>query len=111
MKITAAVRLWFLLSLVAARVLPAADVQYRVQNRTLHAIDSRLFGSFTERPSWGEKIGPEAALIAGTNRVQPAVITCLRDVRIPIVRFPGGTDADFIVMSPPGDVLPPALCA
>ena len=74
----------------------AEGIRYRVGNRVLHPIDARLFGSFMERPSWGGETGPEGALVPGTHRLQPGVVKLLRDMQIPIVRFPGGTDADFL---------------
>jgi alpha-N-arabinofuranosidase len=70
-------------------------VAYRVRKDILHRIDPRLFGQFMERPSWGE-IGPEGALVPGTNRLQPEVMSLLQRMQLPIVRFPGGTDVDFI---------------
>ncbi len=69
-------------------------VRVTVRDKVLHRIDPRLFGQFMERPSWGE-IGPEGALVPGTNRLQPAAKALIRRMRIPIVRFPGGTDADY----------------
>lgn len=71
------------------------DIVFRVGSETLHHIDPRLFGQFMERPSWGE-IGPEGALVPGTNRLQPEVARLLREMEIPILRFPGGTDVDFL---------------
>jgi alpha-N-arabinofuranosidase len=73
----------------------AAEIRCIVKNKTINTIDDRLFGSFMERPSWGET-GPESALVPGTDRLQPAVVDLLREMKIPIVRFPGGTDADFL---------------
>jgi len=68
---------------------------FRIKDQTLHRIDPRLFGQFMERPSWGE-IGPEAAVTPGSRDLQPAVLKLLREMEIPILRFPGGTDADFL---------------
>ncbi|MFB0525611.1 MAG: alpha-L-arabinofuranosidase C-terminal domain-containing protein [Phycisphaerae bacterium] len=48
-----------------------------------------------ERPSWGE-IGAEGALIPGTHRLQPQVLELIKQMQIPILRFPGGTDVDFL---------------
>lgn len=73
----------------------AGEIRCVVKNKTINTVDSRLFGSFMERPSWGE-IGPEGALIPGADRLQPGVVNLLREMNIPIVRFPGGTDADFL---------------
>jgi len=36
-------------------------VQVTVKDETLHELDSRVFGQFLERPSWGEH-GPENAV-------------------------------------------------
>lgn len=78
---------------------PPADgeeaIRFQVLNRAVGKIDPRLFGQFMERPSWGE-IGPEAAVVPGTHDLQPAVVKLLQDMRIPIVRFPGGTDVDHM---------------
>jgi alpha-N-arabinofuranosidase len=69
-------------------------IRIHVETNALHKIDHRLFGQFLERPSWGET-GPEIA--AGTNgNLSADVVEMLRAMRIPIVRFPGGTDIDFI---------------
>ncbi len=70
-------------------------VRFIVCNRTIHRIDPRLFGQFMERPSWGE-IGPEAALVPGTNALQLSVLKLIKEMKIPILRFPGGTDVDFL---------------
>lgn len=69
-------------------------VRIRVQAKALHSVDPRLFGQFLERPSWGET-GPEIA--TDTNGVlSTEVVDRLRAMHIPIVRFPGGTDVDYI---------------
>ena len=83
------------LALLAVSVMQASDVVYRVRNELVHRIDPRLFGQFMERPSWGET-GPEGAIIPGTNRLQPEVQHLLREMEISLMRFPGGTDVDFI---------------
>lgn len=74
---------------------PAVRVRYHVLDQALGPVDRRLFGQFLERPSWGET-GPEAAVINDRGDLQPAVVTMLDGMRIPIVRFPGGTDVDYM---------------
>ena len=74
--------------------LQAAGIEITVSDTVLHEIDSRLFGQFMERPSWGE-IGPEAAVIPGTHKLRLEAKQLLRRMRIPIARFPGGTDVDY----------------
>lgn len=71
------------------------EIRYVVEDRALHRVDPKLFGHFLERPSWGET-GVEGALVPGTSQLQPGVLDRLRQMRIPILRFPGGTDVDYI---------------
>ncbi len=73
---------------------PEEGARYVVDDRALHRIDDRLFGHFMERPSWGET-GIEAAVRPGTRELQPGVLERLRQMRIPVLRFPGGTDIDY----------------
>ena len=80
---------------LAAAMAHADDVVYRVRDEVLHRIDPRLFGQFMERPSWGE-IGPEGALVPGTNELQPQVLELIERMNAPILRFPGGTDVDYM---------------
>lgn len=74
---------------------PAAAVRFVIESRVLHRIDPKLFGQFLERPSWGE-IGIEGGVVPGTHELQPSVLERLREMRIPILRFPGGTDVDYM---------------
>ncbi|MCK4299907.1 MAG: hypothetical protein KAX80_10265, partial [Planctomycetes bacterium] len=79
-----------------AAAAPADQITFVVKDKVIHRIDRRLFGQFMERPSWGREIGPEAALVPGTRRLQPEVIRLLQEMSIPILRFPGGTDVDYL---------------
>ncbi|MCH7556630.1 MAG: hypothetical protein IIB56_04135 [Planctomycetes bacterium] len=73
----------------------SADISFSIKRDVLHKIDRRIFGQFMERPSWGE-IGVEGALIPGTRKLQPRVLKLLAEMEIPVIRFPGGTDVDFL---------------
>jgi alpha-N-arabinofuranosidase len=73
----------------------AADISFCIKREVVHKIDPRVFGQFMERPSWGE-IGVEGGLVPGTRKLQPAVLKMLEEMEIPIIRFPGGTDVDFM---------------
>ena len=73
----------------------AAAASFTVKKDVIHKIDPRVFGQFMERPSWGE-IGVEGGLIPGTRKLQPGVLKMLEEMEIPIIRFPGGTDVDFM---------------
>jgi alpha-L-arabinofuranosidase len=66
-----------------------------VRSDVVARVDDRLFGQFLERPSWGGEQGPERALMPGTNQLLPAVVTMMKKMQIPILRFPGGTDVDY----------------
>ncbi len=81
---------------IAAASVQAGEIKFAVTNRVLHKIDARVFGQFMERASWAGEIGAEAGLVPGTRRLQPGAITLLREMAIPIIRFPGGTDVDFL---------------
>jgi len=67
-----------------------------VKDKVLHSIDHRVFGQFMERPAFGGETGPEAAVVPGTHELQPLAGQLIREMRIPVLRFPGGTDVDFI---------------
>ncbi len=84
-----------LLLLAPQRATPTLSAEFRLTNRAVAALDTRLFGHFMERPSWGNETGIEGGTIPGTNRLQPSVLTLLRGLRIPILRFPHGTDLDY----------------
>jgi alpha-N-arabinofuranosidase len=71
-------------------------VTVKVRAEVLHGIDSRLFGQFMERPSWGGEIGAEAAILPGTHKLRPEAERLIREMRIPVARFPGGTDVDYV---------------
>ncbi len=71
------------------------DISFSIKREVLHKIDPRIFGQFMERPSWGE-IGVEGARIPGTRKLQPRVLKLLEEMEIPVIRFPGGTDVDFL---------------
>ena len=72
------------------------DLRLRVTHEVLHPVNKRLFGQFLEKPSWGGETGPEAALLPGTRQLDPRVEEMMRSMEIPIVRFPGGTDVDYL---------------
>jgi alpha-N-arabinofuranosidase len=75
---------------------PIGPVHVKVRAQVLHRIDSRLFGQFMEKASWGSEIGSETAVIPGTHELRPQAKELIRQMQIPVVRFPGGTDADYI---------------
>ncbi|MBL7188138.1 MAG: hypothetical protein ISS70_17585 [Phycisphaerae bacterium] len=79
----------------AAHATIAAEISFTIKKDVIHRIDPRVFGQFMERPSWGE-IGVEGGLIPGTRKLQPGVLKMLEEMEIPIIRFPGGTDVDFM---------------
>jgi alpha-N-arabinofuranosidase len=63
-----------------------------VFDTVLNPVDSRLFGQFMERASWGEP-GYDAAREPQNPRVlQEAVVEKLAWLNIPVVRWPAGSD-------------------
>lgn len=74
----------------------ATPIRVTIHDKVLHSIDSRLFGQFMERPSWGSEIGAEAAVMPGTHQLRPEAKRLIRNMQIPVARFPGGTDVDYV---------------
>jgi alpha-N-arabinofuranosidase len=73
----------------------AESATFVVRDRPVAQVNKRLFGHFLERASWGEP-GPENSLQPGTRQIQPEAMALMRQMNIPIIRFPAGTDVDFI---------------
>ncbi len=73
----------------------SAEIMFSIKREVIHKINPRIFGQFMERPSWGE-IGVEGGLIPGTRKLQPGVLKLLAEMEIPVIRFPGGTDVDYM---------------
>lgn len=65
-----------------------------VLDKPLNPVDPRLFGQFMERASWGEP-GPETS-VREDGSLPPKVITLLKGMKIPVIRFPGGSDISHI---------------
>ena len=74
--------------------LSVKKVQIIVHNKVVSKINLNLFGQFMER-AFAEP-GPEGALIAGTNQLRPEIADKIKSMDIPVIRFPGGTDVDFL---------------
>lgn len=72
-------------------------------------IHPNLFGHFLERPSWEGEIGPEAGVDA-QGRFLPEVASALARIPQPILRYPAGSDVDFMdwtdLVDPPGGQRP-----
>lgn len=87
-----------LVTLLAIAVLqqPLVVARYRLHDTAVAPMDDRVFGQFMERPSWGNEIGIESAVVPGTHRLRADVLRKLKDLSMPIIRFPGGTDIDYI---------------
>jgi len=96
------VTLCFVLGLCQSEVIASpeqkedsAEISFSIKRKVIHKINPRIFGQFMERPSWGE-IGVEGGLIPRTRKLQPGVSKLLAKMEIPVIRFPGGTDVDFM---------------
>ncbi|CAN5580922.1 hypothetical protein BH11ARM2_BH11ARM2_37800 [soil metagenome] len=85
-----------MLSATLATTAPAIKASYRIYDQTLATVDDRLFGHFMERPSWANETGPEAALTPGTHKFQPKALELMKELRPSVIRFPSGTDNDYI---------------
>ena len=72
------------------------EMKIKVYPKRIHSIDHRIFGHFLERPSWGGEFGIEDAVINNNGDLDPRVIKKLKKLKIPVLRFPGGTDVDYM---------------
>ena len=88
----------FVLSLVAgvatvhAQTADVSPIRLTIRDEVLNPVDSRLFGQFMERASWGEP-GYDAARDADHPRqLRPAVVEKMQWMNIPVIRFPAGAD-------------------
>lgn len=81
---------------LAAQLVAVEPVKVTIEDKVLFDIDDRIFGHFLEKPSWGGEFGPESAVIPGTHNLDPRAVQLLKDLQMPIVRFPGGTDVDYL---------------
>lgn len=61
----------------------------------VNPVDPRLFGQFLEVASWGEP-GPDAVADEQTGDLPEPVVELLDWMRIPVIRWPGGTDISSI---------------
>ena len=74
----------------------ADNVRVAVVNESVHPVSNLLFGQFLERPSWHGETGPEAAMLPDSGSIDQRVEALLRKMDILLVRFPGGTDVDYL---------------
>lgn len=71
-------------------------VSVSVKNEVIGQIPVELFGHFLEKPSWHGEQGPEAALQPNSYELQEGVVALMQDMHIPLLRFPGGSDVDYM---------------
>ncbi|MDF3129557.1 hypothetical protein P0Y35_10165 [Kiritimatiellaeota bacterium B1221] len=72
--------------------LPVVNV--RLGNEVAHPIPEKIFGQFLERASFGEP-GPEGICDAKGN-LDPEALALVQEMGLPVIRFPGGSDIDYI---------------
>lgn len=85
-----------MLSVTLASTAPTIQASYKIYDQSLATVDDRLFGQFMERPSWHNEIGPEAAVVPGTHKLQPKALELMRELKPSVIRFPSGTDNDYV---------------
>jgi len=67
-----------------------------VKNKEIGIINRNIFGQFLERPSWGGESGFEPITDSTTKRLPDNIVTLFKQMNIPIIRFPAGTDIDYM---------------
>lgn len=73
----------------------ATDARLVINAQPVRTAPPAVFGQFLERPSWHGEKGPEA-VCDDKGRLPAAVETALAELHAPLVRFPVGTDGDYI---------------
>ncbi|MDX2189086.1 MAG: hypothetical protein SFY32_04415 [Bacteroidota bacterium] len=58
-------------------------------------IDARLFGHFIEKCSWADEIGGDLLIDSTTHKPIPKAVELIKEMNIPMLRYPGGTDWDY----------------
>ena len=90
-------RLLLLLSFaVPVAAQPVDTTLFRVGFEAVAPLDTRLFGQFLERPSWGGETGPEGAWVEAEGGLMPEAVEAIESMNIPVIRWPGGTDIDYM---------------
>lgn len=69
--------------------------RYTISTKVLAKVEDNIFGQFLEKASWGDEIGADVLIDPHTGKIRPKAYAILKDMHIPIIRFPGGTDIDF----------------
>src|SRR5680860_1723181 len=73
----------------------AQNPEITINSKVLNAVDSRLFGQFLEKCSWGGEVGGDLVINPGTGKPDSAILGKLKAMDIPVIRYPGGTDVDY----------------
>lgn len=73
-----------------------ADLEWSVEltSRELNSVNRLIFGQFLEKASFGEP-GPESYVDPKTGRLPVEIVKKLQGMKIPLIRFPGGSDIPF----------------
>lgn len=66
-----------------------------ITNEVLNPVNDHLFGQFLEKCSWGGEIGGDLVINPETGEFDPRILGMLKQMNIPNLRFPGGTDVDY----------------
>ena len=84
-----------LLAAVSAACAGDAPTIFTIAPQPTAPVRSELFGQFLERASFGEP-GPEAFADPVTGALPEPILAALAEMGAPVIRFPGGTDVDFL---------------
>ncbi|NND06060.1 MAG: hypothetical protein HKN87_06755 [Saprospiraceae bacterium] len=85
--------LWFVTLTIPSL---SQDMSFVVFPDRIQAINHRIFGHFLERPNWGGEAGIEYAIDVRTGQLDLQVLEKLKNLEIPVLRFLGGTDIDYM---------------
>jgi len=85
----------FFIAIIVVPAISTGPIQFTIHNQRLHSIDTRIFGHFLERASFGEP-GFDALDLDSTGFPSSHIVKILKDMHIPVIRFPAGSDMPHI---------------
>jgi alpha-N-arabinofuranosidase len=87
-------KILFLFSISVSSIV-AQPVTIKLSEQTICGIDDRLFGHFIEKCSWSGEIGGDLLIDSTTQKPFPIAEKFTKELNVPIMRYPGGTDWDY----------------
>ena len=70
-------------------------ITVKVTNDHINEVNPQIFGHFLEKASWDGELGGDLLIDSTTGKPYPHLVEILKQMHIPNLRYPGGTDVDY----------------